>query len=84
MRHSPTIDRIACAVALIVVSYLLAYGIIRITHTKQWFDKSTEEIGNYTFFNTNSQSDTLLYRLFYPLLKLDSEVFNRTFEKDNW
>ena len=70
--------------AFIAAAYLLAYVVVRVTHTKHWFDKTTEETGSYTFFDTWSQTDTLLYRTFYPMLLLDSAVLRRPFERDKW
>ena len=84
MRYSSHIDRIASIMAWVAAAYLCAYMAVRVTHTKHWFDKSTEETGSYTFFDTWSQSDTLLYRAFYPMLVLDSAVLRRPFERDKW
>ena len=70
----------ACALAV----YLCAYAGVRVTHTRQWFDKSTDQTGSYTFFDTWSRTDTLLYGAFYPMLALDSTVLKRPFERDKW
>ena len=35
-------------------------------------------------FSTWSESDTLLYRAFYPMLLLDSMILKRPFERDKW
>ena len=84
MRHSLHIDRVVSIIAWLAAAYLCGYVAVRVTHTKHWFDKSTEETGSYTFFDTWSQSDTLLYRAFYPMLVLDSAVLRRPFERDKW
>jgi len=70
--------------ALVFIAYTCGYLAVRVTHTKRWFDKSTEETGCYTFFDTWSDSDTLLYRAFYPMLLLDSMILRRPFERDKW
>ncbi len=77
-------DRIVRILVLVAVVYLCGYAAIRATHTKRWFDKTTEETGSYTFFDTYSQADTLFYRLFYPVLTLDSRILKRPFERDKW
>jgi hypothetical protein len=84
MRLSRTIQAIASTIALILAVYLCGYVAVRITHTKYWFDKSAEETGSYTFFDTWSESDTLLFRAFYPMLVADSLFFRRPFERDKW
>ena len=84
MRLSRTIHGIVGSIALVLAVYLCGYVAVRITHTKHWFDKSTEETGSYTFFDAWSESDTLLYRAFYPMLVADSQIFRRPFERDKW
>jgi hypothetical protein len=76
--------RILCVTTLLVVVYVCGYVAVRVAHTKHWFDKSTEETGSYTFFDTWSRSDALLYQAFYPMLVFDSLIFRRPFEKDKW
>ena len=51
MRLSRTIHGIVGSIALVLAVYLCGYVAVRITHTKHWFDKSTEETGSYTFFD---------------------------------
>ena len=82
MRHTHTNRRAVRFVAVIVAAYLAGYVVVRFSHTKQWFDKSTEETGSHTFFDTWSQTDTLLYRAYYPMLALDLAVLGRPFERD--
>lgn len=72
------------AAVVLAGSYLGGYAAVRVTHTQCWFDHRTEETGTYTFFDTWSNTDMLLYRAFYPLLVLDSAVSGRSFEKDKW
>lgn len=78
------IRRAGRVAVFIAAAYLCGYVVVRVTHTKQWFDKTTEETGSYTFFDTWSQTDTLLYRTFYPMLVLDSAVLRRPYERDKW
>ena len=84
MRHSLHTRRAGWIPTLIATAYLFGYVAVRVTHTKQWFDKTTEETGSYTFFDTWSRTDTLLYRAFYPMLAIDSVLFRRPFERDKW
>lgn len=84
MRHSLNIRKAGRGAAFIAAAYLCGFAVVRFTHAKQWFDKSTEETGSYTFFDTWSRTDTLLYRTFYPMLVLDSAVLKRPFERDKW
>ena len=84
MRSSSNIERIIWFSAVILVTYVCVYGVVRFTHTKQWFDKSTEETGSYTFFDIWSKSDAWLYSAFYPVLVLDSVALKRPFERDKW
>ena len=55
----------AIAAIATVAFYLGGYFTVRATHTKRWFDKSTGETGSFTFFDTWSWMDTLLYRAYY-------------------
>ena len=64
------------------VAYLCGYLVVRAKHTKHWFDKTTEETGRYTFFDTWSPSDMLLYSIFYPIIVLDSKLLRRDFLRD--
>ena len=82
VRLTPNMRRIARIMAFTAAAYLCGYVAVGVTHTKQWFDKSTEETGSYTFFDTWSQSDILLFRAFLPMLMLDSVVLRRPFERD--
>ena len=66
------------------LTYLSGYSVVRFTHTKHWFDKTTEESGRYTFFDTWSKTDTILYRVYYPMRVIDSAVLHRPFERDKW
>jgi hypothetical protein len=77
-------SRCGKVLTILVAVYLAGYLAVRLTHKKVWFDKTTEETGSYTFFNTAAPSDSLLYRAFYPLLWFDSEVFQRPFVRDKW
>ena len=76
------IRRASQIAAFIGAAYFCSYVVVRVTHTKHWFDKTTEETGTYTFFNTWSHTETLLYRTFYPILVLDSAVLQRPFGRD--
>ncbi len=71
-------------ITLAVAVYLTGYVAVRLTHTKSWFDRSTGETGSHMFFDTWSTADPLLYRVYYPMLVLDSVVFRRPFERDKW
>ena len=82
MQPPEKICRGLAVLGALLVAYLSAYVFVRTTHTKRWFDKRTEETGSYTFFDTWSRSDTLLYRAFYPMLVLDSVALKRPFERD--
>jgi hypothetical protein len=84
VRSSPKIQRLTGLAACLLAAYLCGYWAVRATHTKRWFDKSTDETGSYTFFDTWSPSDTILYRAFYPVLVLDLVVLKRQFERDKW
>ena len=68
----------------IVACYVAAFFVVRHSHTKWWFDKSTEERGAYTFFDTNSSIDTLLHVAFRPFLILDERLTYRPFVRDKW
>jgi hypothetical protein len=83
-RFSPKSHKAACMIALLISVYLCAYIPVRISHTKYWFDKSTEETGSYTFFDTWSKADTTLYWVFYPMLVIDSIILGRPFVQDKW
>ena len=48
----------------------------------RWFDKTTEEVGYYTAFDTCSAADMALYKLYYPVCCLDRFAFGRDFERD--
>jgi hypothetical protein len=78
------IRRVGQIAAFIAVAYFCSYVVVRVTHTKHWFDKTTEENGSYTFFDTWSHTDTLLYRAFYPMLVLDLAVLRRSYERGKW
>jgi hypothetical protein len=84
MRSSSNIERIIWFLAVILATYVCMYGVVRVTHTKPWFDKSNEETGSYTLFDTWSKSDTWLYSAFYPMLVLDSVAMKRPFVRDKW
>ena len=81
-RLSPIIGLLEGILLFTAVAYLCGYLAVRATHTKHWFDKTTEETGSYTFFDTWSPSDMLLYRIFYPIIVLDSKLLRRDFLKD--
>ena len=84
MSKSPILHRAIRILALVAAMYLCAYVAVRVTHTKYWFDKRTEETGSYTFFDTWSQMDEICYRVFYPIMVLDSRILGRPFERDKW
>jgi hypothetical protein len=83
-QETPIRDFVANFLALVSAVYLCGYSVVRFTHTKHWFDKTMEETGSYTFFDTWSRRDGLLYTLFYPMLVLDSKILGRPFEQDYW
>jgi hypothetical protein len=62
--------------------YVGSYIAFRTTHTMRWFDKTTEEVGYYTAFDTCSAADMALYKLYYPVCCLDRFAFGRDFERD--
>ena len=66
----------------LAVAYVVAYVAVRVTHTQRWFDKTTEETGSYTLFDTYSRMDMVLYRGFTPLIALDSFLFRRDCVRD--
>lgn len=76
--------RVSAATVLMAILYFGGYGVVRWTHTQYWFDKTTEETGSYTFFDTYSDTDNALARTYYPLLVVDSLLFARRFEQDKW
>jgi len=76
--------QVASILTVIALAYLAGYAAVRINHTQRWFDKNTEEIGSYTFFDSLSESDSLLYYTFYPMVMVDSRVFMRPFQRDKW
>jgi hypothetical protein len=78
------INKVGQIAAFMAAAYFSIFVVVRVTHTKHWFDKTTEETGSYTCFDTWSQTDTLLYRTFYPMLALDSVVLRRPLERDKW
>jgi hypothetical protein len=69
---------------LALTAYVGGYAIVRQTHTKWSFDKSTEERSAYTFFNTWSKFDVFLCFAYRPMLKLDSRITQRGWVLDKW
>ena len=72
------------ATAGILTIYFFGYIVVRNTHEKQWFDKTTEETGSYSFFNSLSTFDSFLHLIYLPFLELDLKTMNRPYEKDKW
>jgi len=83
-RSSPIKSLLEDILLFTALAYLCGYVAVRATHTKHWFDKTTEETGSYTFFDTWSRSDMLFYRIFYPVIVLDSKLLRRDFVRDKW
>ena len=76
--------KLAISALLVVSAYLGSYFVVKKTHTKWWFDKTTEEKGAYTFFDSSSQFDTFLCFAYCPLLELDAKLNQREWERDKW
>jgi hypothetical protein len=74
----------ASVIALAIIAYIGSYAIVRQTHTKWWFDKTTEERGPYTFFDTWSKFDVGLCFVYRPLLALDLKLNQRVWILDKW
>ena len=64
--------------------YIVGYATVRTTYEMHWFDKTTEETGAYTFFNSLSVWESTLHAMYLPLLEVDLRITNRPYEKDKW
>ncbi len=69
---------------IVFAIYFLGFVAVRQTHTKEWFDRTTEETGAYTFFDSWSEADSGLYFLYYPMLVADEKLCHRPFDRDKW
>lgn len=76
--------KVAISVLLVASGYLGSYVVVRKTHTQWWFDKTTEERGAYTFFDSYSRFDTFLCFAYRPLLELDAKLTQRSWELEKW
>jgi hypothetical protein len=76
--------KIISATMLALTAYIGGYAVVRQTHTKWWFDKTTEERGAYTFFDTWSKFDVCLCFVYRPLLALDLKLTERGWKLDKW
>lgn len=77
-------SRILLITATAISGYLGSYIATRETHTKWWFDKSTEEKGAYTFFDRWSWTDRFLVTIYRPMLSMDQIATKRPWVFDKW